>query len=184
MRELVLNPYGAFLNRARQRLYRLLAAATCCTVATGCSLTVPLPGLGSDTTPTGSIKAASGSPFASEMDAEDWRRAKSAMETALDPQGNGASVGWSNPQSGAKGAFVPLAQPYPKDDGICRAFSAVLEFKGNMGRKLRSSACRRNGGDWVVGAVTPMANAANAHYPHLPQKSGNLAERETDTQLR
>ena len=61
---------------------------------------------------------------------EDWRRAKSALDTALDPQGNGASVAWDNPTSGAKGSFLPLAQPYPKDDGICRPFAAHLALKG------------------------------------------------------
>jgi surface antigen len=181
MREFVRESYGAFRAVSRQSLCRVCCAAAAATVLHGCSISVPMPGLGSDDLPTGSIKPVSATaPFVSEMDAEDWRRAKSALETALDPQGNGASVVWSNPQSGAKGNFVPLAQPYPKDDGICRAFTAVVEVKGQTARTLRSSACRRNGGEWVINKVTPVQRALAA----LPRKNSNLAERDTDTQFR
>ena len=139
-------------------------------------------GLGTDTMSTGSIKKASAiSPIAAEMDAEDWRRAKSALDTALDPQGNGARVAWENPLSGARGSFVPSSQPFPKEDGICRAFAAQLDIKGEGERQLRSSACRKNSGDWIVGEVTTMASRHTAQAPH---KSNNLAERDTNTQLR
>jgi surface antigen len=180
MRELVSESYGAFWAVSRQSLCRVCVAVAAATVLNGCSITVPMPGLGSDDLPTGSIKPVSAAPFVSELDAEDWRRAKSALETALDPQGNGASVLWSNPQSGAKGSFVPVTQPYPKDDGICRTFTAVVETKGQTGRTLRSSACRRNGGEWVINKVTPVQHAIAA----LPGKNSNLAERDTDTQFR
>ena len=180
MRELFRGRNGAFFQGTRQHLCGLAAASLCALATCGCSLTVPMPGLGGDDLPTGSIKVKSGSPFASEMDAEDWRRAKSALDTALDPQGNGASVAWSNPETGTKGSFVPLAQPFPKDDGICRSFAVVLELKGQVGRSLRSSACRRNGGDWTVGKVTPAKPAVATK----PQKNTNLAERDLGTHLR
>jgi surface antigen len=113
------------------------------------------------------------------MDGEDWRRAKSALDTALDPQGNGAQVTWDNPKSGAKGTFVPLAQPYPKDDGICRAFTARVDVQGRGSNVLRSSACRRNGGEWIVGKVTPLGSGPN----RSPHPLRNLAERDTSTHL-
>jgi surface antigen len=141
-----------------------------------CSLSVPVPGAGLDDTATGTIKHV-GSPFSAEMDAEDWRRAKSAMDTALDPQGNGARVAWENPLSGAKGAFVPLAQPYPNDDGICRAFTADVEIKGRSPQVLRSAACRRNGGEWIVGRIASVKPSKEAHGGE------NLAERDNDTHL-
>jgi surface antigen len=47
------------------------------------------------------------SSLAGILDAEDWRRAKAALSTALDPQGNGSLVGWDNPDSGNKGSFTP-----------------------------------------------------------------------------
>lgn len=150
----------------------------CGLALSACSLSVPMAGLGADDGPTGSIKPTDRPSFAAEMDAEDWRRAKSALDTALDPQGNGASVAWANPQSGAKGAFVPIALAFPKDDKICRPFSANIALKGQSERALRSSACRRNGGEWVVGPAKPMQ-----HFAKAPQKNNNLAERDTNTQL-
>ena len=142
----------------------------------GCALPVAIPGMG-DEVPTGTIVHAVGSPFSSEMDVEDWRRAKSALDTALDPQGNGAKVAWDNPRSGAKGAFVPLAQPFPKDDGICRAFSARVEVQGHAPRSLKSSACRRNGGEWIVGRIVPMAD----EKADLRKPAAKLAERDSAT---
>jgi surface antigen len=121
----------------------------------GCSLSVPMSATPDDLS-TGTIRPTSPSPFSAEMDAEDWRRAKSALDTALDPQGNGASVTWDNPASGAKGSFVPLAQVYPKGDGICRNFAAHLILKGQSETVLQSSACRVNSGQWVVGHVGPL----------------------------
>ncbi len=154
MREFVRLVHGAVTCAATRRFG--VAALICAAGPTlsACSMSVPVPGLGADDGATGTIKTASASPFSAEMDAEDWRRAKSALDTALDPQGNGAKVAWDNPKSGAKGAFVPLAQPYPKDDGICRAFSAHVEITGHPSRDLQSSACRRNGGEWIVGQIT------------------------------
>lgn len=152
MRELLRIVHGAFQPHARRCIgvagFTLASSLT----ASGCSMSIPVPGLGLDE-PTGTIKPAQASPFSAEMDVEDWRRAKSALDTALDPQGNGAKVAWENPLSGAKGAFVPLAQPFPKDDGICRAFTARVEIQGHGARMLRSSACRRNGGEWIVGRI-------------------------------
>jgi surface antigen len=150
---------------------RLLVAGVCGGLLAACSLTVPMNN-GTEDMPTGSIKrSANLSPFSAEMDAEDWRRAKSALDTALDPQGNGASVAWDNPTSGAKGSFMPMSQPYPKDDGICRPFTAHLNLKGEPERVVQSSACRVNSGDWIVGRILPLPIKA------LPRKSNNLADR-------
>ena len=59
-----------------------------------------------------------------ELGPEDLRRALGAMAIALDPQGNGAPVHWSNPQTGSKGAFVQAGKPYPSDAVVCRAYGA------------------------------------------------------------
>ncbi|MDX7951894.1 RT0821/Lpp0805 family surface protein [Lichenihabitans sp. Uapishka_5] len=151
----------------------------------GCSLAVPMSGTVADETPTGTIKLPQGhaSPFSSQMDVEDARRAKSALDTALDPQGNGAAVAWENPRSGAKGSFVPLAQVYPKGDGICRPFSAHVSIKGEAETVAQSTACRVNSGDWVVGRLTAPPDRA-AGKDAGARKSDNLAERDTGTQLR
>ena len=83
------------------------------------------------------------------LDAEDWRRARAAMGTALDPQGNGSVVTWENAQSGAKGSFVPVAQIYPSDDKICRAFLAKIETEGGS-EDVQGTACRDAGPDWTI----------------------------------
>ncbi|MGH6800680.1 MAG: RT0821/Lpp0805 family surface protein [Methylocella sp.] len=64
------------------------------------------------------------------LDAEDWRRAKAALSTALDPQGNGSLVGWDNPDSGNKGSFTPVGKPFPMEAGICRVFLAEVDREG------------------------------------------------------
>lgn len=180
MRELLRIFYAALWTFGRLHLCRIGSLAAGASLLSACSLSVPLPGLGSSDGETGSIKPAAVSPFSAEMDVEDWRRAKSALDTALDPQGNGAKVAWDNPTSGAKGSFVPLAQPFPKGDGICRAFTARVEIQGKGTRESRSSACRRNGGEWIVGQVSAVSDKA----AESPTKLRNLAERDTGTQFK
>lgn len=102
---------------------------------------------------TGSIAQRS-NPLSRQLDAEDWRRAKAAMGTALDPQGNGASVGWENKQSGAKGSFVPVAQAYPTDEKICRAFLAKIEAPGGA-EDMQGTACRDASSEWDIRDVRP-----------------------------
>ncbi len=122
-------------------------------------------GVGVDREPTGTIAKASVkktamssdmiSPLSHNLDVEDWRRARAALATALDPQGNGATVAWDNPQSGRKGAFIPVAAPYPVDGQVCRAFIAKIE--GAEAREsVQGSACRTGGtDDWNVQDVRP-----------------------------
>jgi hypothetical protein len=61
--------------------------------------------------------------FAGLLDAEDWRRAKVALSTALDPQGNGSLVGWDNPDTGNKGSFTPVGKPRLWRPGFAVPFS-------------------------------------------------------------
>ena len=78
------------------------------------------------------------SSLASLLDAEDWRRAKAALSTALDPQGNGSLVGWDNPDSGNKGSFTPVGKPYPLAAGICRCLSRRGRSQGRRTRHARN----------------------------------------------
>ncbi|MBI1866861.1 MAG: hypothetical protein HYS06_00940 [Methylocystis sp.] len=107
-------------------------------------------GLSEDT--TGAIPAKV-SPLSRALDPEDWRRASAAMGTALDPQGDGASVNWDNPQTGAKGFFTPLGQAYPANGRVCRAFLAEVGTKDSH-EYLKGAACREKTAEWSLTAVT------------------------------
>jgi len=121
---------------------------------TGCATAIPLPSFigASQNDVTGSIGRIS--PLSPDLDGEDWRRARGALAVALDPQGNGAAVGWDNPQSGVTGAFVPVGQAWAADDNICRAFLATLGG-AHPARELQGAACRDKDGRWQVGKVEP-----------------------------
>ena len=143
-----------------------LCAGLCCLAAMtlcGCSLSLPSmsSSTGVDYEATGSIKpskplaapvvAPPASPLSARLDPEDWRRARAALGVALDPQGNGATVAWSNPQSGRAGSFVPVAAPYPVDGQVCRAFIAKIDAD-----HVQGAACRIGGtDDWDVKNVRP-----------------------------
>ncbi|MBM3577606.1 MAG: hypothetical protein FJX40_08070 [Alphaproteobacteria bacterium] len=89
------------------------------------------------------------------LDAEDIRRAIAAMSTALDPQGSGASVNWDNPQTGAKGSFTPVGQPYPLEGRICRAFHADIAVNETQ-ESLQGAACREKTAEWALTEVKPI----------------------------
>ena len=98
--------------------------------------------------------AVSKSSLAGLLDAEDWRRAKAALSTALDPQGNGSLVGWDNPDSGNKGSFTPVGKPFPLEGGICRVFLAEVDCKGDE-HAVRGTACSDERGEWAVAEAKP-----------------------------
>jgi surface antigen len=83
------------------------------------------------------------------LDAEDWRRARAALSTSLDLQGNGLPVAWDNPASGAKGAFTPIGKAYSSDVRICRAFAVTVDRKGDE-QAMRGTACSAQGADWII----------------------------------
>lgn len=86
------------------------------------------------------------------LDSEDQRRAIAALSTALDPQGSGTSVNWDNPQSGAKGSFTPVGQPYPLEGRICRAFHGDIVVSDTQ-ESLQGAACREKTAEWALTEV-------------------------------
>jgi surface antigen len=151
--------YRAFRRFGEAR--RLLAGGLAGICLAGCSMSFPMESLVPEDEPkaTGTLVAKASSALSPELGAEDWRRAKGALAVALDPQGNGASVSWDNPDSGFKGAFTPVGHPFVKGDEICRAFVAAL---GRAGRDaaLEGTACRLSGAEWAIKAVKPAKKAA------------------------
>jgi surface antigen len=99
---------------------------------------------------TGSIRRFS-SPLSPQIGLQDWRRAVVAMAEALDPKGGGATVAWSNPKSGLKGAFTPVGDAYARDDRLCRGFLSEIGDEA-----VRGAACLDKRGEWAVLDVKPV----------------------------
>lgn len=115
-----------------------------------------IPSLVADPTETtGSIGGDFRSPLSSDLSAEDWRRARGALAVAVDPQGNGSSVSWDNPESGLRGTFVPVGSPFVQSDIVCRAFVATLKGAGDEPLSLQGTACRAEPDEWDVSGVKP-----------------------------
>ena len=89
------------------------------------------------------------SPFSPKLDEEDWRRARAAMATALDPQGNGGHVRWDNADSGNKGSFAPIGNAFLIKDEICRSFVAVVSLK-EPDQWFHGNACRVSASEWAM----------------------------------
>lgn len=98
---------------------------------------------------TGSIAPKAASPLSPRLDQEDWRRARAALATALDPQGNGGVVRWENGESGRKGSFAPVGNAYLVKDEICRSFVASLMLD-EPEQWLQGSACRVSPTEWTI----------------------------------
>lgn len=143
---------------ARRRAKSVLALVVMgALLVSGCSASSPFGMFGGgddDDVPTGSIAKKPVSLLSSEMSEEDWRRAKSALSVALDPQGNGSSASWDNAESRMKGSFTPVGIPVVRGDDICRAF--IASVIGNSGQTwLQGSACRAKGEDWAIKDIKP-----------------------------
>lgn len=141
--------HGARLQATLIRSFAPLVLAAA--LVSGCSIAIPLPGLigGDDEDITGSIAPADTRPFAPELDREDWRRARAALATALDPQGNGERVAWDNPQSGRHGDVRPAGLAAREEDRLCRLFEA--QAAGREGSyRIEGRACRSKAGEWAI----------------------------------
>jgi surface antigen len=134
----------------------LRASMLCClaVVLAGCSMSFPISPLMASSSKEEAGGTVTKASIANLLDPEDWRRAKAALSTALDPQGNGALVGWDNPDSGNKGSFRPVGKAYPLDSGICRVFLAEIDRKGEE-QTLQGTACSDKQGQWTIAEAKP-----------------------------
>ncbi|MEN3930267.1 RT0821/Lpp0805 family surface protein [Microvirga sp. W0021] len=80
---------------------------------------------------------------------EDWRRAKAALDVALDPHGSKDRVVWDNPSTMAKGHFTSDGAPFLKNDDICRKFKATVTDQLET-HNVQGTACRPSGGEWSI----------------------------------
>ena len=123
-------------------------------ILAGCSMAFPISPLMSPGSKEDVAVVVPKASLAGLLDAEDWRRAKAALSTALDPQGNGSLVVWDNPDSGNKGSFTPVGKPYPLEAGICRVFLAELDRKGDE-QAMQGTACSDKQGEWTIAEAKP-----------------------------
>jgi surface antigen len=143
-------PYSAARRLSRSRPL-VLAAAVSLSLC-GCSYQLPsMMAVADDATASINRQPRA---LADTLDPEDQRRAIAAMGVALDPQGNGASVNWDNPNSGARGTFTPVGGPYPAEEGVCRAFLADIGGTAPE-RHLQGVGCRDKRGEWKIGDLKP-----------------------------
>jgi surface antigen len=138
---------------------KVLAAGLIALSTSACGMSLGLSGLDDDEPKaTGAIASKAAVTLSSDLDEEDWRRAKAALAVALDPQGPGTHVSWDNPASTRKGTFTPMGAPFVKNDEICRIFSATLS--GPSAASLHGTACRPSGGEWAIKEVKPQKASA------------------------
>ncbi len=134
----------------------------------GCALSVPIASpsnanAATEDDATGAIPAA---PLQRLLGPEDWRRAKAALATALDPQGDGSPVNWDNPQSGVKGSFAAMGKAYPSDARICRRFKTEIDRKTG-GVTMQGLACADKNGEWTIAEIAaPQKDATSAPPAH------------------
>ena len=138
---------------------KVLAAGLLALLTSACGMSLGLSALDEDgPKSTGAIGPKSDITLSSDLDEEDWRRAKAALAVALDPQGPGTQVSWDNPATSRKGTFTPMGAPFVKNDEICRSFSAHLS--GPSTSALQGTACRPSGSEWTLKEVKPLKGLA------------------------
>jgi surface antigen len=115
-----------------------------------CSWTGPIASLQLDPETTGSISRSGAASAAFPLDGEDWRRARSALSLAVDPQGPGLPVNWDNPASKRRGSFVQAGNVALAEKTVCRPFLATIASDAATPAKFTGEACRLGPGEWTV----------------------------------
>jgi surface antigen len=149
----VVTTWGETRISGLRALGMLAMAISCGAPLGGCSFAIP--SLVESAETTGSIAPSFKSPLSPELGPEDWRRAKAALGVALDPQGNGSSVSWDNPDTGLKGTFVPVGTPFVQSDEVCRAFVATITRAAETSTSLQGTACRHSPEEWNIHGLKP-----------------------------
>jgi surface antigen len=129
---------GEVLSERLVKSLRFAAAGFLAVLLAGCSINVPLPSLMSGDQ-TGSIRARS-TPFSGDLDEADWRIAEPSLAEALKSSTGDDPKQWTNPASGHKGAFQPVAGAFKRGDQTCRAFLARISAPGST-KTLQGVGC-------------------------------------------
>ena len=136
---------------ARSTAFAFAAAAL---ALAGCA--IPLPGF-IDDQPTGAVKPkAAPAALSSAYDSRDWRLAEPVLSATLRAK-NGEQPGvWSNPETGAHGEFLAVADSFERDGRPCRAVVARVAGKdGAPVKSLQGGGCPREGEEAASYDVSP-----------------------------
>jgi 17 kDa outer membrane surface antigen len=127
----------------------------CAVAVSGCSYKLASLVSADDSDPetTGTIATpyatAAGDPKPSPRAELDLAYARAAASNVLLRGGKDASVPWQNPQTGAGGNIMPLANSFTEDGMPCRDFLASY-VHGESQDWLQGAACRTANGAWQV----------------------------------
>jgi surface antigen len=114
-----------------------------------CTLAPPAAGL--DNIETGSIVRAAHP--ADSLAPSDREQIRAFVVAHIAGMAEGASLEWSNPDTGSTGTVSALAARAEKG-ASCRAFAVtVSDLRGVRG--YRGDACRAQGGDWQLASLDP-----------------------------
>ena len=103
---------------------------------------------------TASLRLTAPKPTAQAPAESDLLIARAAVSEVLSKGGNGVSMPWENPSTGARGTITPLAAAYSQDGATCRDFLASYVRNGSESW-LRGAACRAERGKWEVRNLRP-----------------------------
>jgi 17 kDa outer membrane surface antigen len=92
--------------------------------------------------------------------ADDLGYARRAATKVLARGGNGSSLPWENPQTGARGTVTPLAPAYTEAGLTCRDFLASYLRESAGESWLQGKACRGHQGIWQVRSLKPLQKSS------------------------
>ena len=136
-----------------------IIAVVCAVAVSGCSYKLASLVSTDDGDPqtTGTVTPPSNAPTAdpSPRAELDLAYARVAVSSVLSRGGRDTSVPWQNPQTGARGNIMPLANSFTEAGMPCRDFLASY-VHGESQDWLQGAACRTASGTWEVKRLKPL----------------------------
>ncbi|MBF0355645.1 MAG: hypothetical protein HQL43_10470 [Alphaproteobacteria bacterium] len=83
----------------------------------------------------------------------DVRKAEGAANQAFSQVQNGQAIGWSNPETGNSGVFMPTSTYMMSDGTLCRDFRTSVATRELSGSS-QGMACRMSDGSWAAAGLS------------------------------
>lgn len=90
------------------------------------------------------------------------RQRTTAIQQALENDVSDLTMAWRDPSSEANGTIEPVLTEHSPDSGWCREFREQIQV-AQRHYDLLGTACRAQGGTWLVKEITPFRAASLAH---------------------